>query len=78
MVAEAVIYKPQRIATKLGIFAEILHLIAPKLTEVVMNQAYKMFPDSSAAKGAEGETQEPKPPSQEAMIFASIMRGIHW
>jgi len=78
MVAEAVIYKPQRIATKLGIFAEILHLIAPKLTEVVMNQAYKMFPDSAAAKGAPGEGAEPKPPSQEAMIFASIMRGIHW
>jgi NAD(P)-dependent dehydrogenase (short-subunit alcohol dehydrogenase family) len=78
MVAEAVIYKPQRIATKLGIFAEILHLIAPKLTEVVMNQAYKMFPDSSAAKGGDGEAGAPKPPSQEAMIFASIMRGIHW
>jgi NAD(P)-dependent dehydrogenase (short-subunit alcohol dehydrogenase family) len=78
MVAEAVIYKPQRIATKLGIFAEILHLMAPKLTEVVMNQAYKMFPDSPAVLSGTGEARETRPPSQEAMIFASIMRGIHW
>ncbi len=78
MVAEAVIYKPQRIATKLGIFAEILHLMMPKLTEVVMNQAYKMFPESSAAKGGAEDARAPRPPSREAMIFASIMRGIHW
>lgn len=78
MVAEAVIYKPQRIATKLGIFAEILHLMMPKLTEVVMNQAYKMFPESSAAKGGAEDERASRPPSREAMIFASIMRGIHW
>jgi NAD(P)-dependent dehydrogenase (short-subunit alcohol dehydrogenase family) len=78
MIAEAVIYKPQRIATKLGIFAEILHLMAPKLSEVVMNQAYRMFPDSQAASGSPDGAAAARTPSEQALIFASIMRGIHW
>jgi NAD(P)-dependent dehydrogenase (short-subunit alcohol dehydrogenase family) len=76
MVADAIIRKPQRIATRLGVMAEITHLIMPKLNEVVMNAAFRMFPDSAAAEGK--RRAEPRPPSREAMIFASIMRGIHW
>ncbi|HEU0224393.1 MAG TPA: SDR family oxidoreductase [Steroidobacteraceae bacterium] len=78
MVAEAIITRPKRIATKLGIFAEVLHLIAPRITEVVMNTAYRMFPDSSAAKGEQGEKKPDAPPTQEAVVFASILRGVHW
>ena len=77
MIADAIIRKPQRIATRLGVMAEIMHLVMPKLSEVVMNSAYRMFPDSAAAQGKkEGESQ--RPPTKEAMLFASLMRGIHW
>jgi hypothetical protein len=76
MIADAIIRKPQRIATRLGVMAEIMHLVMPKLSEVVMNSAYRMFPDSAAARG--GKEGEPRPPTREAMIFASLMRGIHW
>ena len=51
MVKQAVIYNPQRIATRLGIFAQVLHAVAPKVSEIVMNSAFRMFPDSAAAKG---------------------------
>ena len=47
MVAEAIIGRPKRIATRLGLAAEVLHLAAPRITEVVMNTAFRMFPDSS-------------------------------
>jgi len=77
MIADAIIRKPQRIATRLGLMAEIMHLVMPKLSEVVMNSAYRMFPDSAAAQGRR-EGEEPRPPTREAMIFASLMRGIHW
>jgi NAD(P)-dependent dehydrogenase (short-subunit alcohol dehydrogenase family) len=77
MIADAIIRKPQRIATRLGVLAEIMHLVMPKLSEVVMNSAYRMFPDSAAAPGRR-EGEEPRPPTREAMIFASLMRGIHW
>ena len=77
MIADAIIRKPQRIATRLGLMAEIMHLVMPKMSEVVMNSAYRMFPDSAAAQGKR-EGEEQRPPSREAMIFASLMRGIHW
>ena len=77
MVKQAVIYRPQRIATRLGIFASVLHALAPKISEIVMNSAFRMFPDSAAARGeqpSEGEARA----TQEQMAFASLMRGIHW
>jgi NAD(P)-dependent dehydrogenase (short-subunit alcohol dehydrogenase family) len=77
MIADAIIRKPQRIATRLGVMAEIMHLVMPKMSEVVMNSAYRMFPDSAAAQGKR-EGEAPRPPTREAMIFATLMRGIHW
>ena len=75
MVAEAIITRPKRIATKLGIAAEVLHLVAPRVTEVVMNTAYRMFPDSAAAQG---DRKQDAPPTREAVVFASLLRGVHW
>jgi NAD(P)-dependent dehydrogenase (short-subunit alcohol dehydrogenase family) len=75
MVKQAVIYKPQRIATRLGIFAQVLHAVAPKVSEIIMNSAFRMFPDSAAAKGAKDHQAVA---SQEQVAFASLMRGIHW
>lgn len=77
MVKQAVIFKPQRIATRLGIFAQVLHVVAPKISEIVMNSAFRMFPDSAAAKGDAGG-REPTEMTQEQMALASLMRGIHW
>mgnify|MGYP000222868790 CR=1 FL=1 len=75
MVKQAVIYKPQRIATRLGVFAQVLHAVAPKVAEIVMNSAFRMFPDSAAAKGVKDHQAAA---SQEQIAFASLMRGIHW
>jgi NAD(P)-dependent dehydrogenase (short-subunit alcohol dehydrogenase family) len=77
MVKQAVIYRPQRIATRLGVFGQVLNGVAPKIAEIVMNSAYRMFPDSAAARGKrpkEGESRV----TQEQVAFASLMRGIHW
>jgi hypothetical protein len=78
MVAEAITTRPKRIATRLGIAAEVLHLVAPRVTEVVMNTAYRMFPDSAAAQGGQAEKKPEAPPTKEAVMFASILRGVHW
>ena len=75
MVKQAVIYKPQRIATRLGIFAQVLHAVAPKVSEIIMNSAFRMFPDSAAAKGVKDHQLAA---TQEQLAFASLMRGIHW
>ncbi|OZG72044.1 short chain dehydrogenase [Hahella sp. CCB-MM4] len=75
LVAEAIINRPKRIATRLGIFAQVLHALAPKFGEIVMNTGFRMFPDSSAAAGDKDE--KPKV-STEQVAFAALMRGIHW
>jgi NAD(P)-dependent dehydrogenase (short-subunit alcohol dehydrogenase family) len=75
MVKQAVIYKPQRIASRLGIFAQVLHAVAPKVSEIIMNSAFRMFPDSAAAKGVKDHQVAA---TQEQLAFASLMRGIHW
>ncbi len=76
LVVEAIVYKPVRIATRLGIFGQVLHALAPRVAQIVMNTAFRMFPDSPAAKGAkEGEKPKATP---DQIAFANLMRGIHF
>jgi NAD(P)-dependent dehydrogenase (short-subunit alcohol dehydrogenase family) len=79
LVVEAIVYKPVRIATRLGIFGEILHAVAPKATQIILNTAFRMFPDSSAASGRKKKEGEPEVElTPEQMAFAQITQGIHW
>jgi NAD(P)-dependent dehydrogenase (short-subunit alcohol dehydrogenase family) len=75
MIVRACIYKPVRVATRLGVFGEVLHAAAPRITQIVMNTTFRMFPDSAAAKG----DKSAKPAlSAEAVAMANMMRGIHF
>jgi short-subunit dehydrogenase len=76
LICDAIIDKPKRIATRLGIFAQIMTSLLPSLSDAVLNTAYKLFPET--APGKEGPVREEQEPSPEAVIFASIMRGIYW
>jgi NAD(P)-dependent dehydrogenase (short-subunit alcohol dehydrogenase family) len=75
MITRAMIYRPKKIATRLGTFGEVLYALAPKSVDVILNQAFKLFPESSAAKG---ETREDAKVSTEGVAFAHLMRGVHW
>ena len=75
MIAEACVYKPVRIATRLGITGQVLHAFAPRVAQIVMNTTFRMFPDSDAAKGEKGD--KPKL-SAEAMALQQMMKGIHF
>ena len=75
MVVQACINKPVRVATRLGTTVELLHAVAPRVTQILMNTTFRMFPDSSAAKG----DKSAKPGlSAEATAMAEMMRGIHF
>jgi len=66
-----------RIATRLGIFGAVCHAAAPKLTQILLNTAFNMFPDSAAAQGKKGgEASTQLTPEQ--MAFAQLTQGIHW
>jgi NAD(P)-dependent dehydrogenase (short-subunit alcohol dehydrogenase family) len=77
MIARAMIHQPKKVATRLGTFGELLYAVAPKASDRILNQAYKLFPDSQAAKG-KGEEAPDKAPSTEAVAFAHLMKGVHW
>jgi hypothetical protein len=76
LVVDAIVHKPVRIATRLGISVAVAHAIAPRLTQILLNTAFNMFPDSHAAAGK--KEGEPKPLSPEQMAFAQLTQGIHW
>ena len=78
LVVEAIVYKPVRIATRLGIAGAMLHAISPKITQIILNAAFRMFPDSSAAQNKKGEAAKEVEMTPEAMAFAQITQGIHW
>jgi NAD(P)-dependent dehydrogenase (short-subunit alcohol dehydrogenase family) len=77
MVAQACISKPVRIATRLGITGQVLHALMPRVAQIGMNTTFRMFPDSSAAKGDKsgGAKQQL---SAEAVAMQQLMRGIHF
>ena len=77
IIVEAIVERPVRIATRLGIFAQVFYALAPRVYEIVMNTAFRLFPDSAASKGMKGRA-ELEEPTSEQVAFAALMRGVHW
>jgi NAD(P)-dependent dehydrogenase (short-subunit alcohol dehydrogenase family) len=75
LVCEAIRAKPKQINTKLGTFGEVAYALAPKAVDQILHLAYKVFPESSAAKGAKDGDEKA---SGEATALAYLMRGVHW
>ncbi|MEJ8835257.1 SDR family oxidoreductase [Ramlibacter sp. AN1133] len=76
LVVQACVEKPVRIATRLGTFGEVLHAMLPRVAQIGMNTAFRMFPDSAAAAGAKeaGKAQL----SAEAVAVQQMLRGLHF
>ena len=75
MIIRAIVYKPVRIATRLGIAGQVLHAFAPRIAQIVMNTSFRMFGDSEAAKGKKNEVVGP---SVDQIALSNLMRGIHF
>ncbi len=75
LIVQACVDKPVRVATRLGIAVELLHAAVPRITQILMNTTFRMFPDSAAAKG---EKLGKPTLSPEAIAMAQMMRGIHF
>ena len=76
LIVQAIVYKPVRIATRLGVFGQILHAAAPRIAQIVMNTTFRMFPDSDRAKGDKDGARAKATPDQIAL--ANLMRGVHF
>jgi NAD(P)-dependent dehydrogenase (short-subunit alcohol dehydrogenase family) len=74
LVIDAIIHRQARIATRLGIFGQVLHAVAPRIAQIVSNTMYRMFPDSDAAKGAKAAA--PMLTADQITVM-QIMKGLH-
>ena len=75
LVVDAIVRRPARIATRMGIFAQAVYALSPKLWQVIMNTSFRLFPDSAAAKGDKADKEQASP---EQIAFAQFTQGIHW
>jgi NAD(P)-dependent dehydrogenase (short-subunit alcohol dehydrogenase family) len=77
LVVDAIVHKPVRIATRLGIVGAVLHATVPRIAQIVMNTSFRMFPDSDAAKGLKDSGKAP-PLTADQVAFQQLMRGLHF
>ena len=72
LVIKAMVERPHEINTLLGNAGAVAHTVAPKTAFRILNMAYHVFPDSSAAKGDSGTRES------EQIMLARIFKGVHW
>jgi NAD(P)-dependent dehydrogenase (short-subunit alcohol dehydrogenase family) len=75
LICEAIRARPKHIGTRLGTFGEVAYALAPKAVDQILSTAYKVFPESAAAKGQKDEKEAA---STEQVALAHLMRGVHW
>jgi NAD(P)-dependent dehydrogenase (short-subunit alcohol dehydrogenase family) len=75
LICEAIRSKPKTINTRLGTFGEVAYALAPKAVDQILHTAYKVFPDSAAARGEQDPNEKA---SVEQVAMANLMKGVHW
>ena len=75
LICEAIRSKPKSINTRLGTFGEVAYALAPKAVDQILHMAFKVFPDSAAARG---EKDPDEKASMEQVAMANLMKGVHW
>ncbi|RLA48440.1 MAG: short chain dehydrogenase [Gammaproteobacteria bacterium] len=85
LVMKAIISRPKRVSTGLGVTGAVAQATMPSVTEAFLSQAYALFPDSAAARGLSEEeaAREKKdiPSTKLALaqkLFSQVWRGVHW
>jgi short-subunit dehydrogenase len=71
LITEAIRKRPKRVGTTLGNLGQLSYAVAPGAQDLVVNRAYKLFPESDAAKRSDSETAEQR-------AFVRATRGVHW
>jgi NAD(P)-dependent dehydrogenase (short-subunit alcohol dehydrogenase family) len=75
LICEAIRAKPKHLGTRLGTFGEVAYALFPKAVDQILSTAYKVFPDSAAAKGQQDPDEHA---STEQVALAHLMKGVHW
>jgi NAD(P)-dependent dehydrogenase (short-subunit alcohol dehydrogenase family) len=86
-ITDAMIDKPKRVSTRLGVATQVVYAVAPKAADQIASSVYKLFPEKDpkqkeaerAAKDAGQEVDKPKEEvSGEGMALAYLLRGVYF
>jgi len=72
IVCDAIIDKPPRLATPLGVLARLIEILAPHLNTAIMAETFRLLPESEAAGGQ----PESAALSSEMLAVAALLQGI--
>ncbi|HEX3510387.1 MAG TPA: SDR family oxidoreductase [Solirubrobacteraceae bacterium] len=75
IICEAMRSRPKQMGTRIGRFGEVAYTLNPSAVDRLLHLAYRVFPDSAAAKGNR-EVEEHV--SFEQIAMATLTRGVHW
>jgi NAD(P)-dependent dehydrogenase (short-subunit alcohol dehydrogenase family) len=75
MICEALRSRPKHMGTRLGTFGEVAYALNPKAVDQILHLAYRVFPDSAAARGQRDVEERA---SFEQIAMATLTRGVHW
>jgi NAD(P)-dependent dehydrogenase (short-subunit alcohol dehydrogenase family) len=83
MLTDAMIDKPKRKASKMGTLGEVLYSLSPATVDIILNTAYNLFPDSTAARkkgepAEVGDGSQDEDMSTEAVAMAYLLKGVHF
>jgi NAD(P)-dependent dehydrogenase (short-subunit alcohol dehydrogenase family) len=74
LVVEAIIHRPARVATRLGLLGEVLNAVLPHVGQIIANTTFRMFPDSGRAKS---EQPGDDALTADQIAFTQLLRGFH-
>jgi short-subunit dehydrogenase len=88
-ITDAMIDKPKRVSTRLGVATQVVYAVAPKAADQIAHSIYKLFPEKDpkqkeiekAAKKAGQEVDKPKEKDEvsgEGMALAYLLRGVYF
>ena len=76
LICGAVVRRPKRVSTALGVLSELTAGVVPNLYDVGLHLAFRLFPESAAARGETAHSEER--PGNLARVFARLLPGVHW
>jgi NAD(P)-dependent dehydrogenase (short-subunit alcohol dehydrogenase family) len=76
LLCAAIVSRPKQVSTWLGLMGQIAASLTPRIFDLGLYAAYRLFPDSAAAQGRAPHPEEQ--PGSLAKAFAHILPGIHW
>ncbi|HWN27754.1 MAG TPA: SDR family oxidoreductase [Actinomycetospora sp.] len=84
-VLRALIDRPKHVGTALGTLGAVSGALTPRLKDAVMHVAYRVFPESAAAREGsdsprhdDDRTLDTGPLSRGAQAMARLLPGVHW